>query len=93
MLTQGMRLLSAIAVLAATSTAMVSMARADQRVKHPRVAKPPLQHPTFFPSESNAWPSTKDKDGCTWPYKNQLPPCMSTWPAGDPDYHGSGAGG
>ena len=27
--------------------------------------------------------------GCTWPYRNMLPPCMSTWPQGDPNYHGT----
>lgn len=27
--------------------------------------------------------------GCTWPYQNQFPPCMSTWPQGSPDYHGT----
>lgn len=32
------------------------------------------------------------RDGCTWPYKNQIPPCMGTWPAGDPNYHGSRPG-
>ena len=26
--------------------------------------------------------------GCTWPYRNMFPPCMSTWPGGDPNYHG-----
>jgi hypothetical protein len=26
--------------------------------------------------------------GCT-SYENQYPPCMSTWPAGSPNYHGS----
>ena len=26
---------------------------------------------------------------CTWPYKRMIPPCMSTWPAGDPNYHGT----
>jgi len=29
---------------------------------------------------------------CTWPYQNQFPPCQSTWPAGDPNYHGSRPG-
>jgi hypothetical protein len=23
-----------------------------------------------------------------WPYQNQFPPYMSTWPAGSPNYHG-----
>ena len=31
----------------------------------------------------------REPAGCTWPYRNQFPPCMSTWPAGDPNYHGS----
>jgi hypothetical protein len=26
---------------------------------------------------------------CSWPYRNQFPPCQSTWPAGDPNFHGS----
>jgi hypothetical protein len=25
---------------------------------------------------------------CTWPYQNQFPPCMSTFPQGSPNYHG-----
>jgi hypothetical protein len=29
---------------------------------------------------------------CTWPFRNQFPPCMSTWPEGDPRYHGGQAG-
>jgi hypothetical protein len=30
--------------------------------------------------------------GCPWPYQNQIPPCQSTWPAGDPNFHGSRPG-
>lgn len=31
--------------------------------------------------------------GCSkWPYVNMAPPCQSTWPAGDPNYHGSRPG-
>jgi hypothetical protein len=31
--------------------------------------------------------------GCDkWPYVNMAPPCQSTWPAGDPNYHGSRPG-
>ncbi len=30
-----------------------------------------------------------DPSGCTPPYTNQYPPCQSTWPPGDPNYHGS----
>lgn len=39
----------------------------------------------------NAAPA-RDHAGCTWPYRNQFPPCMATWPAGDPNYHGSRPG-
>ncbi len=30
-----------------------------------------------------------ERPGCTWPYTNMAPPCWSTWPQGDPNYHGS----
>jgi hypothetical protein len=26
--------------------------------------------------------------GCTWPYTRMAPPCMSTWPPDDPNFHG-----
>jgi hypothetical protein len=29
---------------------------------------------------------------CAWPYQNQFPPCMSTWPEGDPRFHGGQTG-
>jgi hypothetical protein len=29
---------------------------------------------------------------CVEPYRNQFPPCMSTWPEGDPRFHGSQTG-
>jgi hypothetical protein len=29
---------------------------------------------------------------CAWPYQNQFPPCMSTFPQGSPNYHGSRPG-
>jgi len=34
----------------------------------------------------------REPAGCTWPYQNQFPPCMSTWPQGSPNYHGSRPG-
>lgn len=86
------RCAAAVAVLAAISATMMSMARADKLIKNPHAAKPYALHPTSVPSGSNTWPSTKSKDGCTWPYTNQSPPCMSTWPEGDPHYDGGGAG-
>jgi hypothetical protein len=32
------------------------------------------------------------RGGCTWPYQNQFPPCMSTFPEGSPNYHGGRPG-
>jgi hypothetical protein len=44
------------------------------------------------PAAANAWAGTPLEARCTWPYRNQFPPCMSTWPEGDPNYHGSRTG-
>jgi hypothetical protein len=43
--------------------------------------------PVVRQANSNPPPSSLPP-GCTWPYRNMAPPCMSTWPAGDPNYHG-----
>ena len=29
---------------------------------------------------------------CSWPYQNQFPPCMSSFPEGSPNYHGGRPG-
>jgi hypothetical protein len=42
-----------------------------------------LKQPSFSGNES-----ASKLYGCTWPYRNMDPPCQSTWPAGDPNYHG-----
>jgi hypothetical protein len=44
------------------------------------------------PAAASAWAGTSFEARCTWPYRNQFPPCMSTWPEGDPNYHGSRSG-
>jgi hypothetical protein len=44
------------------------------------------------PAAPNAWAGTSYQTRCAWPYRNQFPPCMSTWPEGDPNYHGSRPG-
>ena len=49
------------------------------------------QHPPA-PAATNAWAGTSFEQRCRWPYRNQFPPCMSTWPEGDPNYHGSRPG-
>jgi hypothetical protein len=54
--------------------------------KHVATARKPVQRNLY-----NAAPA-RDPAGCTWPYRNQFPPCMATWPAGDQNYHGSRPG-
>jgi hypothetical protein len=61
-----------------------SIAHADQQSAR-QLQQPP-------PAAANAWAGTPFEARCTWPYRNQFPPCMSTWPEGDPNYHGSRSG-
>jgi hypothetical protein len=61
-----------------------SIAHADQQSARQRQQPPP--------AAANAWAGTPFEARCTWPYRNQFPPCMSTWPEGDPNYHGSRSG-
>jgi hypothetical protein len=77
---------AAIAVL--TTGALLSppqsVAHADQQS-----TRQPWQPP---PATANPWAGTSLEARCSWPYRNQFPPCMSTWPEGDPNYHGSRSG-
>jgi hypothetical protein len=61
-----------------------SMAQADQQSAGQRWQQPP--------SGTTVWAGTSYEARCTWPYRNQFPPCQSTWPEGDPNYHGSRPG-
>ena len=75
--------------IAAVATAALwcppqSVAHADQQSTRQRAQQPP--------AAVNAWAGTSFESRCTWPYRNQFPPCMSTWPEGDPNYHGSRSG-
>ena len=42
------------------------------------------------PPDRNLYGSAQGR--CTWPYQNQFPPCMSTFPEGSPNYHGGRPG-
>jgi hypothetical protein len=90
---------AAIFMVAASafSLSMLSIARADQPVEQTHAAKThPKKHvararrtqpgigPGRLYGSAPNWQTTR----CKWPYQNQFPPCMSTWPAGDPNYHG-----
>jgi hypothetical protein len=92
---------AAFVVMAAASLSlpMLSIARADPPADRPHAATvQPKNH------AKTAWQSAAQRQKlygsarpantgrCSWPYQNQFPPCMSTWPAGDPHYHGSRPG-
>jgi len=84
---------AAVAVVVTTALArpMLSVAQAEQPAEQTRAAKPqPKKHAARTPRKQ---PQTAPQQSwldkrCTWPYQNQYPPCMSTWPASDPNYHG-----
>jgi len=85
----------------AVSPPIASVAQAEQQTTntaklHAKKHAARVHHPMRSPSAANrrelygAAPSAETNwPGCTWPYTNQEPPCMGTFPAGDPNYHGS----
>jgi hypothetical protein len=77
---------AAIAAVAAGTlcSPLQSAAHADQQSTSQRARQPP--------DPANAWAGTRYEKRCGWPYRNQFPPCQSTWPEGDPNYHGSRPG-
>jgi hypothetical protein len=81
---------AAAAIVTALCLTSVVTARAAQPAKQAHVVKRYWHHPTAVGPQSNVKVGGADPFGCTWPYTNQYPPCMSTWPQGDPNYHGSG---
>jgi hypothetical protein len=88
-----------VGVIAAAALVLpISVAQADQRtdatvplkkhaarMHHPKQRKSEIR-PGIYGAAANS------SGRCTWPYRNQFPPCQSTWPAGDPNYHGSRPG-
>jgi hypothetical protein len=84
----------AIATIAAGALALPVAALADQATdataqpkKHvARTHNPVEKRSEIRPKAYNN--AAPEPPGCTWPYRNQFPPCQSTWPAGDPNYHG-----
>jgi len=82
---------AALTAIVVTSLAMpmLSIAQANQPAEQTHVARPhPQKHVASIEHPAQTWEAQR----CTWPYRNQFPPCMSTWPAGDPNYHGSRPG-
>lgn len=85
----------AVIALTVLSFPTVSVAQADQPTEQPQVAKKnpkkyaatTRQRQTDTRRNLYGW-DRRSAFGCAWPYQNQFPPCMSTWPAGSPSYHG-----
>jgi hypothetical protein len=78
---------------ASLSLPMLSIARADPPADQPHAVQPKNHAKTNWQSAAQRkelYGSTRTENSgrCAWPYQNQFPPCMSTWPAGDPHYHG-----
>ncbi len=74
----------------------LAAAQTDQPPTHPPTAQHHVKKhaATRNLAQRNLYGAAPAREpaGCTWPYRNQFPPCMSTWPAGDPNYHGSRPG-
>ena len=77
-----------VVIVAALSLPAAAAETIDQPAKATVAAK---KHPRRHVSQvaQQQKPAAWLPRGCTWPYTNQYPPCQSTWPAGDPNYHGS----
>jgi hypothetical protein len=89
-----LRSVAVAAISASLSLAGISVAQANPRAhttmnpkKHvARVHRPIQRESELSRKIYDVAPNATD---CTWPYKRMVPPCMSTWPEGDPNYHGT----
>jgi hypothetical protein len=83
--------------LAMLSVAQSDQAKGDQQAKKAPVTVSPKQHAakTHHPKQRESQLARKiygaapNSARCAWPYRNMFPPCMSTWPGDDPNFHGS----
>ncbi len=94
-----LRSIAVAAISASLSLSIFSVAQASPRADaaiHPKKHVARIHHPMrplwreseFSRRIYDVAPNAAD---CTWPYKGMVPPCMSTWPEGDPNYHGNGS--
>ena len=88
-------LLRSLAVIAAASLlfSMPSAAPASQRADGKMDAKTRAARMHHVRQREAKIPpkiygAAPDAAGCARPYRNEFPPCMSTWPSGDPNFHG-----
>lgn len=82
-------------VAALLSLPMLSVAQAQQGADapmHPKKQVARTHHPRWRESKISPrviYDVAPDGPDCTWPYTRMSPPCMSTWPEGSPNYHGT----
>lgn len=76
------------------SAPTLSMAQTDQQRPAAHVAKSSAKKHVARQWRRQVNPNLygSAQGRCTWPYQNQFPPCMSTFPEGSPNYHGSRPG-
>jgi hypothetical protein len=89
-----LRSVAVAAISASLSLSMFSVAQASPRAAaaiHAKKHVARMHHPLRRESELSRkiYDVVPNAPDCTWPYKRMIPPCMSTWPAGDPNYHGT----
>ena len=85
------------AISVSLSLPMLPIAQAQQAAQAPmhpqkhigRIHRPKSRESEVYPK--HIYSSAPNQPDCTWPYKGMVPPCMSTWPEGDPNYHGNGS--
>ena len=90
----------AVAAIAAASFSLSvpSLARADQQTDTTQATtasakKQAARTDHARRREAQLAPKAATKPSrCAWPYQNMFPPCMSTFPQGDPNYFGSRPG-
>lgn len=83
------------AIAASLSLLTLPVAQAQQgadKPTHPKKHVAKMQHPKWRESEISSrmtYNVVPYQGDCTWPYTRMSPPCMSTWPEGSPNYHGT----
>ena len=82
--------LATIAFMLLLAAPTLSVAQTEQRRPTTHVAKIYQKQYASRQWRPQARPNLygSARGGCTWPYQNQFPPCMSTFPEGSPSYHG-----
>ena len=89
-----LRSITISAISASLCLSVLSVAQASQRAEtamHQKKHVARIHHPLRRESELSRkiYDVAPNAPGCTWPYKRMIPPCMSTWPEGDANYHGT----